>query len=395
MPGIALLFAAAALTVKPDGAVLRSGCESGDAEVARLAAGTTARVRYAINGCYAVEVTAGEGNIRGFVRAAEVSGVEAMDQLRREAASVDTPAGRSPVSNAPGEPVNLARLFENHQPAEALALLERALAQEPRNPRLLALAGLAAYRSDRIVLAAGYLRDSLALQPDAEVERLFHVVERERNADRTGEPLHSPRFQFRFDPSVMPRDTARALLGTLEQEYTRIAATLGCRTAERLAVIAQGREDYLRSTGAAEWSGGQFDGRIRVAVFEDDPGGPATRRALAHEIVHACLAGSGNWPAWLHEGLAQRLSGDSLGPARRSAILQAAQANKVPRLELLSQSWSRTSSGHAALAYATALFAVELFFEHHAEFGIRNLLRSPEQLPRIAADLDRRIAGEN
>jgi len=49
------------------------------------------------------------------------------------------------------------------------------------------------------------------------------------------------------------------------------------------------------------------------------------------------------------------------------------------------------SSGHAAMAYATSLFAVELFYQHHAAFGIRNLLRNPDQLDRVMTDLDRRL----
>jgi len=36
----------------------------------------------------------------------------------------------------------------------------------------------------------------------------------------------------------------------------------------------------------------------------------ATRQVFAHELVHACLANIGSWPAWLHEGLAQKLSGE-------------------------------------------------------------------------------------
>jgi hypothetical protein len=49
------------------------------------------------------------------------------------------------------------------------------------------------------------------------------------------------------------------------------------------------------------------------------------------------------------------------------------------------------SSGHAALAYTAALYAVELFYEHHAAYGIRNLIRNPDQLPRIMMDLDARF----
>ena len=49
------------------------------------------------------------------------------------------------------------------------------------------------------------------------------------------------------------------------------------------------------------------------------------------------------------------------------------------------------SGSHAAMAYAASLYAVELFYQHHAAFGIRNLLQSPERLEWFMTDLDRRL----
>jgi len=38
---------------------------------------------------------------------------------------------------------------------------------------------------------------------------------------------------------------------------------------------------------------------------------------IAHETTHACLTMLGEWPVWLQEGLAQKLSGEALAPAVR------------------------------------------------------------------------------
>ena len=389
MTGIALLFAAAALTVKQDGAELREACEPGEPIVAKLAAGTPATVRFGMNGCYAVEVLQAGKTVKGFLSAAAISGIEAWETARRSARSIDAPT--TPITQEKLDGKSPWDLIRMNRPAEALTAAEKLLATGPRHPDILAIAGIAAYKNDMGARAIGYLKDALVIRPDPAIQGLLDKAEREQNADHTGEPLHSPRFLFRFDPAIMPRETARTLLSVLEQEFSRISFELGCATAERLAVIVQTQDDYRRATGAAEWSGGQFDGRIRVAVLEGDAGGPATRRALAHEIVHACLAGAGDWPAWLHEGLAQKLSGETLSEPRRAAIRAVAKENALPRLANLSQSWSRMSSGHAAMAYATSLYAVELFYQHHAAFGIRNLLRNPDQLDRIMTDLDRRL----
>ncbi len=256
---------------------------------------------------------------------------------------------------------------------------------------LLGLAGLAAWRANRTVQAIGYWKNAQAIQPDAAVAALLAKAEREAAADQGTQALESTRFSLRFETLVMSTDVARGLSGVLEQELSRISLDLGCQTAERLSATAQSREAYLKATGAAEWSGGQFDGRIRVAVIEDGGAGAETRKRFAHELVHACLAGTGRWPAWLHEGLAQRLSGEILTPEARAEVRAAAINGTLPRLNQMNQNWSLLSADHARLAYSSALYAVELFYLHHKEFGIRTLIRNPEFLDRIANDLDQRI----
>ena len=159
---------------------------------------------------------------------------------------------------------------------------------------------------------------------------------------------------------------------------------------ERLVAILLSREAYLKTTGAAEWSGGSFDGRIKVAVHEK-PIGENTRRILAHEMVHACLASTGEWPAWLHEGLAQKYSGEVRAEAWRQRVHQMAREGTLPRLDRMSQTWSRMSSDHAAIAYTMALEAVNLIFMTYGEQGINNLARNPGWLPQLSAELDRRL----
>jgi hypothetical protein len=373
------------LTVREDRTPLRSGCEEGDEVVAQVSAGTPVTVQFAVNGCYAVQV----GGDKGYLPGRALAGIDAWEAERRGARALDTPIGPPRVAQPVGaEPVSVAaQLLAQGRPAEALQTLETLLVRAPRDPGLLAMAGLAAYRAGFNPRAIGYLKDAQAIGPEKAVAALLAKVEQEATADRGIQTLESTRFSLHYDPRVVTAEAARQLTAVLEQEYTRISFELGCQTAERLSATAQSREAYLQATGAAEWSGGQFDGRIRVAVLEP----AAMQKTFAHELVHACLAATGRWPAWLHEGLAQRLSGEKLAPEMRQLVRAVARAGKLPPLQSMSQSWTRLSPGNARLAYAVALYAAELFFAHHQEFGIRTLVRNPEFLDRIAADIDRRM----
>ena len=170
---------------------------------------------------------------------------------------------------------------------------------------------------------------------------------------------------------------------------------MGCTSDERIVAIVQSRDAYLRSTGAAEWSGGQYDGRIHISWTDGAQLGPQMQRALAHELVHACLtsipSGSTPWPAWLQEGLAQKLSGDTLPATVREQLRQMAQAHAIPKLENLRQDWSRMSTQNALAAYSLALAAADALYDNYASYGIRNILTNPETLPRITADLDAKL----
>jgi len=153
----------------------------------------------------------------------------------------------------------------------------------------------------------------------------------------------------------------------------------------------QTRDAYQKSTGAAEWSGGQFDGRIRVPVMNGQQMNAAAEQVLTHETTHACLAMLGEWPSWLHEGMAQKISGAVLSPETRAKISALAHDGKLPKLEELRQGWSRLDTEHATLAYALALAAVDALYENIGRDGVRNLLRNPERLASISADLDQRL----
>ncbi len=253
------------------------------------------------------------------------------------------------------------------------------------------MAGVAAYRTDDLRRAASYLEESLQLRPSAAVRQVHAKVVRELAADQGSERKFGSRFALRYDGRAVSEEAARALVAALEQEYWLITTELGCRWGERINVIVQTPQVYRQAADAAEWSAARYDGRIHVALLE--PGaGERTRRLLAHELTHDCLATLGQWPARLHEGLAQKLSGAALSPAAERQARAALKTGKLPRLDRLSQDWSRLSAGHAAQAYAAALAAVELIYASYGREGIRNILNHPAGLPQITEYVQRRLA---
>lgn len=396
---VGLLFA---VTMARD-AVLRPSCETATDQtvVGTLPAGTAVEIRFAVadgSNCYKIAANVDGKPLLGYVDGSALANTQSFEDQRRGGASLDG-VGQSRVvvqglAGAARDTVHGSRivdLLNAHQPAKALEHIEPLLKNDPRNPGLLALASVAAYQSDDLKRAQRYCRDALAVSEDSRIAGFCQTVERESKADKSGEKLYGMRVALRYEGEALPADVARTMVSIVDQEFIRISGQLGCPAEERITVIVQSRDAYLRTTNAAEWSGGLYDGRIHVALAAGQPFGPDTRRTFAHETVHACLANIGTFPAWLHEGLAQKLSGAVLSSIARDELRTAIRSGAIPKLENLGQNWSRMSAQNARLAYNLALAATDTLVDDYAAYGLRNLLRNPDMLQQATAQIDKTL----
>jgi len=401
----AIALALSANVVSVDNSPLRAGCDANAKVVGQLSQGDPVEIRFALAGgsgtCYKVSVQSDGVQLEGYVDAEAIGNLEEFERARRAAAGTShvesANAGLDLLRavatvEARGEAAERATaLLDENRPNDALTVVEAHLRSSDPDAAMLILAGYAAYQSDRIDLAVDYWKESLALNPNPTVEGYLSVAERELREDRSGERLFGAQVMLRYSRDVMEPALAHEALKMLEREYLRISQELGCRTDERIVAIAQSPEEYRRTTGAAEWSGGQYDGRIRVAVMDGSRLGENTRRTFSHELVHACLHQLGDYPLWLHEGLAQKLSGETLSSSELALVNGLAAEGHLPTLSGLGGSWMGLGAAGASVAYSTALAAVELIYEHHSGIGVRNLLRNPNLLDQVTQDIDRRL----
>lgn len=400
------LLLLAAITVKGGQAPLRDGCGEYDSTLAKLALGTPVEVRFAVSGfskpCYKVSVTVGGKPLQGYLYAESLEGIESFEEERRnapamtitrevqqQASAIGAAAGNGPADHPL---VKASQLLQQRQPRAALEMVERAMKTTGRDREYLIVAGIASYQIDNVKEALAYLQEAQRFGDDRALSSLVAKLSREVQGDKSSERMYGNRFLLRYEGGNLDPDVARNMVSLLEQEYARVSATLGCNTDDRIVTIIQSREAYRAATDAAEWSGGLFDGKIRVPVIDRGGISAQTRITFAHEITHACLASIGNWPAWLHEGLAQKMSSDSIPAGRRAMVESALLDGRLPRLANMGQTFARMSSSHANLAYAYSFVAVEKMLEHWRNYGLQNILRMPERFPQITEELDKLLA---
>lgn len=150
-------------------------------------------------------------------------------------------------------------------------------------------------------------------------------------------------------------------LHILEQAWHELVGQASLNLGQRTYEVVLYPDQSFReiSHKAPAWSGGVFDGRIRIPISHTMLSGDKTqlRRILRHEFFHAvlnALAQGRNLPTWLHEGGAQWYECD--GQCRPFAF--AARPTQFLSPEKFSQSFWESSAPEAALLYQQSLYLV-------------------------------------
>ena len=148
---------------------------------------------------------------------------------------------------------------------------------------------------------------------------------------------------------------ARRAVEILEATYRRIGDALQFYPTQSVEVVLYTSQQFRDITRSPSWAGGVYDGRIRVPVRGalEQPGD--LERVLAHEYVHALVAGvaSRGVPAWVDEGLAMVLEPSSLVGAQRIV----ASVRRRPRLSELHAGFGNLPDAQATIAYAESALA--------------------------------------
>jgi len=194
-------------------------------------------------------------------------------------------------------------------------------------------------------------------------------------------------FRVEDEPS---RQAAEQCAAIWSDEAPRLAAELGLTLPDRAGATAPDTVDCL--VLGTEAFGRYFAGRlpdwgVGVAlsggnvVAVDHARLPAVGRGLRevflHEMTHALLmraSGDVELPAWLHEGLAMRLSGEW----RFSDTVTLAMEGRVPDLSDLRGAFPGGAQ-RAGRAYLTSELAVDRLLDTHGQDVVRRLLAATRE----------------
>lgn len=298
--------------------------------------------------------------------------------------------GCSPAE--PGRKALAKRLEERAgavEPAARRSHYAAAVRLEPTVRRLLLL-GRAADEENDGPGALDAVRRAVALAPgDATAARELAALERRHAVEQRFDTIAQEHFVARFEGEAK-KELAWDALRVLDEAWRSVGGAVDLHPTAPITVVFYTGAAYQEATGAREWSGGQFDGKIRLRAGSLKQGQAALRDLLFHEYLHAAIATSvaADVPAWLHEGLAQRLE-PGLDRARDLAPLEGRTRAELPSLGELSHGFSRlTDRGQVRLYYACALDIVDELARWRGERSFAQLFAAIRGGQRFEAALD-------
>lgn len=245
----------------------------------------------------------------------------------------------------------------------SVLFLKKLLSQDEKNFTALKIIAFAYYRLDDIEESFVNAQRGLSVGRDAELEALFERVGRERTARRGYTEEDSSHFRILFD-GYEHGSVEREILDILEDAYGTIGKGLDYFPPEPVTVILYTDRDFYDTTRAPHWSGGLYDGKIRIPVRGMDLRKPVVRKVLFHEYTHVIVRNlAHSCPLWINEGLAEYFS----------TRYQVRTGQVIP-LRDMETSFAGLSDSNVALAYRESYSAVSFLTDRYGLYRMKAVL---------------------
>jgi Tfp pilus assembly protein PilF len=253
--------------------------------------------------------------------------------------------------------------------------LKRLLELKPDSVDGLYFLGQTLYDSEQRQQAVEQWQQALKLSPErSDITALLEKARREMAVENDMDRGHSSRFNVTYDPGVSAT-TAQSIMDVLESAANQIGAELGHFPEARVPVAIYKRDDYKTVTASPDWSGGYYDGTIRLPFGTVTEITPPLRAILFHEYAHVVVFDltRGNCPVWLNEGIAEIFGRKQLNRDMETAHGTATKGGIVD-FRKLEASFSALSSQQASAAYQQSYDLVNYLVEVHGWHRVKEIL---------------------
>ena len=253
--------------------------------------------------------------------------------------------------------------------------LTRAAELNPKEAAAYQFLGELYYRKDDLETATAYWEKAVLLNPSetalrARLDRIRKELHAEKDFNRDVTSHFLTKYEGREKI-----ETGRIVLRILEEAYGEVGRALSYYPDREIQVILYSGRQFQDVTDAPDWSGGIYDGKIRIPIGGIEKETPELRRILFHEYTHVVVrAITPRCPTWLNEGLAQYFEGRQLDSRQREMLQKIAQNGKLPSLRSLEGSFMGLGGDQVQFAYLFSLSSVRYMVDSFGMYRVKGVL---------------------
>lgn len=257
----------------------------------------------------------------------------------------------------------------------AIIELDKARGLGGDTAELLLYLGKAHYDNGNLTSAIEVFDKALETQSGhKEISSLAAKARRELVVEGKMDKGFSSRFVVSYDAGDRS-NLADSILDLLESAYNRVGSDLNHFPNVRIPVLIYTRKDYRSLTNSPDWSGGLYDGKIRLPVGGATEMNEILRSILFHEYTHVLVQDltSGNCPVWLNEGLAE-VEGRRELNRPLTELENAVREKTLLPLPQLEHSFSSLPAKSASLAYQQSFSLVRYLISAYGWHKVKDIL---------------------
>lgn len=173
-------------------------------------------------------------------------------------------------------------------------------------PKVYDFLGFLYYTRDELERAIEAYERRIELEPNEWANRQLERARREFAVSSDFVDRSSNDFTLKFLGSHTNHAVADAVLGILEDARATVCSDLGHFPADRTMVLLYDDESFRQATGAHDWVGGLYDGKIRLPLRDFGRQKRQLEATARHEYTHRVLADiAPSCPTWVNEGVAE------------------------------------------------------------------------------------------
>ena len=205
----------------------------------------------------------------------------------------------------------------------------------------------------------------LSIKKDPELQAFYDKLKREKHTQQSYIEESTSHFKVLFDGHEHG-NVDREVISILDDAYRFVGKELNYFPTERITVILYTRKDFYDTTQAPVWSGGIYDGKIRLPIRGIEGQSASLKKVLFHEYTHAVVHSlTPGCPLWIHEGLSEYFS-----------THYPKKIGQVIPLNYLEKSFSGLRGENLRIAYWESYSAVSYLIEKYGLFRMKDLFVS-------------------